>query len=126
MMKKELTNLFISALLVSLVGGLVAMILNMFFGGLILSSAFASLTASVIVLILLTILAKSANIDNLSAFNMIIYLFAISIVGSIIAMFIPSVASVILVVDSLTLSGIAFTILYIMIAEIGLSKIKAI
>ncbi len=123
MMKKQLTNLFVSALLVSFVGGLVAMILNMIFGGLILSSAFASLTASIVVLILLTILAKSANIDNLSAFNMIIYLFAISIIGTIIATFVPSIASVILVIDSLTLSGLAFTLLYIMIAEIILSKI---
>lgn len=121
--EKDLKSTFVHAVPVAFLAGIAAW----FLGGTL--QGFASQTVGQIVLSLVVIVAlvglkKFAKIDDLSFYDIVILLAAITLVGTILTAFVPAASPFILTIsNTITVSGLLFTFLYIGIAEAIMTEI---
>lgn len=78
---------------------------------------------NIVILIVLALVFAVAAIDNLKFVPLLVVFFAITIVGSIIQLFIPSVSEFILTIGAFEVRALLLTVLYIGIAQIVLKKV---
>jgi len=117
-------KLAIKATSVAIIGGVVSILLSMILSAIEPVFPFAGgLVSGLIALALVILLAKESKIDDMNFVGVLTLLFAVSLVGSIIATFLPVISPYILSVTDFTLSGLMWTVVYVMIAEAILNKI---
>jgi len=120
-MKTEIQKLLTKVVIVAFVGGIVSYLVTMFLGP-IIATGIGQIFGSIVLLVLLVALAKKAKIDNMNWFHAFVLLFAVGVVGSILAMFVPFISAYVLSVSNFTLTGLMWTVFYVMVAEIIAGK----
>ena len=117
MVKDELQELFTKATLVGVFGGIAALLVSALLTPL-MQMRFMDIAMLVVVTVGIILLAKHTSVDNRNYFQLLVFLLAVSIVGSIVSLIYAPAAMFVLSVNIVTLSGIAWTILYVQIGEV--------
>ena len=120
-MKDEMMKLAKKALIVAIIGGIVAYLVTTFLGP-VIATGFGQIFGSIILLVLLLVLAKKAKIDDLNWFHAFVLIFAVGVFGSLLSFFVPYISAYVLSVTNFTLTGLMWTVLYVMVAEIVAGK----
>lgn len=122
-MRKEIQNLLIKAVVVAFVGGISAMVLTQLMTT-VNALQYGAVISSLLLFVLLVYLRKSAKIDDVKWFDAFLLLFVVGIVGGLLTAIAPQLSPFILAWGSeITLSGLMWTVLYVMISEITISKV---
>jgi len=119
--KVDLATLSKKAIIVAFLGGIISYIVTTTIGSMI-ATGIGQIIGSIILLVLLIALAKKATFDDLNLFHMLILLFAVGIVGSILSLSVPFISAYVLSVSNFTLTGLMWTVFYVMVAEIIAGK----
>ena len=123
---KETMTLFKRAAIVGVVAGIVAYVLSMVIPqsadpvmGLVLS------LLPLLILIVVGAMVKGDMLKRMNVRDLVVFLAAIGIVGSVVAFVYAPIAPFILSVgDALTISGLLWTFVYITVSELVLNKLK--
>ena len=115
-------GLLVEAALIAIIAGVVSFALVGVLGP-ISANVFGSIVVSIVLLVAVLLMANTAKVDNLNIFNFVVFLFAIAIVGTLVTLAYPPLSQYILSVSgNFTVTGLMWTIFYIMAAEVVLIK----
>lgn len=119
---KQTGELLLTATKLAIVAGIVAILFSIVLSSLP-SDPMSMILINIGILILLAIVFVAATIDNLRFVPLLVVFFAITIVGSLIQLSIPSVSEFILTIGTFEVRALLLTVLYIGIAQIILKRI---
>jgi len=125
MVKDEIKDLLVSFMSVALVGGLLAFVLSLILTplGSMVGVWSEALMLFVILLVYFVILAKfKSQLVKLKWVNVTYTLVGAAFVGVILTLLVPSLSPFILSTN-LTLTGIAWTPIYVLLASLGVKKL---
>ena len=118
-MMDKLKDLFVLAILVAVIGGVAAFILGAVLGMVTSAIGFETIIAAIAALILLMYVAEKTDFDKYNIFSVIVLLLVVALIGNIVLMVSPAAASWLLTTTGpLTVTGLAWTFVYIGIAFI--------
>ena len=106
----------------AVVAGIVAVLFSIVLSSLP-TDPMAMILINIAILVVLAVVLAIATIDNLKFVPLLLVFFAITIVGSIIQLFIPSVSEFILTIGAFEVRALLLTVLYIVIAQIILRRL---
>ena len=106
----------------AVVAGIVAVLFSIVLSSLP-TDPMAMILINIAILVVLAVVLAIATIDNLKFVPLLLVFFAITIVGSIIQLFIPSVSEFILTIGAFEVRALLLTVLYIGIAQIILRRL---
>jgi len=110
----------------ALLTGVLAGVLSVFLGGFLAgfgNTAVGGMLVSLVLIVVLVLVKKSVKIDETTLYDFVLFLGAIVFFGSLLGMIFPAATTYILAVgDTLKVSALLFTFLYIALAELILAK----
>lgn len=119
---RQVGGSLILATKLAVVAGIVAILFSIVLSSLP-TDPMAIILINIAILVVLAVVLAIATIDNLKFVPLLLVFFAITIVGSIIQLFIPSVSEFILTIGAFEVRALLLTVLYIGIAQIILKRI---
>ena len=124
-MLDKFKELGILAVIVAVVGGIIAYILGMLTAPIIgFDAMFGPLLGGIIAIVILLYVAKETNLDVMTFFNVILLLIFVSIVGTFIVAALPVAAPFILTLTAdMTISMWAWSLAYVGLAIIIKEKV---
>jgi uncharacterized membrane protein required for colicin V production len=116
MVVDELKAVLFQALLVAVIGGVVAYVLGMVIGP-INAMTYGAILGVGLLLVLLVLMAKYTDVEKLDLFSFVILLVAVTFIGSVVVTALPAAAPFILSLSgALTIPTLAWTLVYIGLA----------
>jgi len=123
--RSDLVEMLFKATLVAILGGVLAYSLSFILTPLtVMAGGMSSVVTGLLLVVAIFALGKHAKIDDMSFVNILAYLIAIGTVGTLMAVAVPQMSIYILSVSDFSLLGLGWTVVYVMLAEMVLSKLK--
>ena len=121
-MANKLQAFLLKAAIILILASVVGILFSMVLGGLGLN-VLDPIINLVLTFVALTILVlfiweqKTIKIDNMNWFGAMVLFIALGAIGSAIGLILPSVSAFLINVETITISGLAWTVVYIGLAE---------